>query len=257
VTERGAGSAVEESETARVPDGRDEPDLEDADGTEPPGDADDTGEVDEFDGPGPRRRRVWLPAVVGAVVALCLVVAAVLIHSDDGDSAPGPNSPEAGFARDMAVHHEQAVEMSFLVRDDTTDKPVRDFAYDIINTQANQRGMMLGWLDLWHLNPTSSAAPMAWMGDHYKAHDGSLMPGMATNTQMDELRRARGKAAEILFLRLMIAHHKGGIGMAQGLLDRSHNPQVDRLASGIVQSQRAEIDLMNTMLKERGAPPVK
>jgi uncharacterized protein (DUF305 family) len=250
VSERSAGSAVE----PRTP--QDVPDLDDADGAEPPGDEDDAADVDEFDGSGPRRR-VWLPAVIGAVVALCLAVAVVLVYADKGSSTPGTNSPEAGFARDMAVHHEQAVEMSFLVRDDTTNKEVRDFAYDIINTQANQRGMMLGWLDLWKLNPTSSAPPMAWMGDHYRAHDGSLMPGMATNKQMDQLRRARGKAAEILFLRLMIAHHEGGIGMAQGVLDRSHNSHVDRLASSIVQGQRYEVGLMNSMLKERGVAPVQ
>ena len=83
---------------------------------------------------------------------------------------------------------------------------------------AFQRGMMLGWLGLWGLTPTSGKDPMAWMGgEHarYKAHDGSLMPGMATNTQLDELRKANGKAAEVLFLRLMIDHHKGGVGMAQ------------------------------------------
>jgi uncharacterized protein (DUF305 family) len=219
-------------------------------------------ELDEFDDalPTARSRTLWWPGILGAAVALVLVVAAVLIYANRGDSTstPGDNSAEAGFSRDMAVHHEQAVEMAFIVRDDTDNKEVRDFAYDIANTQANQRGMMLGWLDLWGLTPTSSTAPMAWMGmSAYKAHDGSLMPGMATNTQMDELRNAKGKTAEVLFLHLMIAHHKGGIDMAQGVLDMSKNHSVDRLATTIVQGQMSEIDQMNTMLKERGEAPVQ
>ncbi|MHC5908965.1 DUF305 domain-containing protein, partial [Streptomyces sp. S6] len=36
---------------------------------------------------------------------------------------------DAGFARDMAVHHQQAVEMSYIVRDRTDDEEVRRLAY--------------------------------------------------------------------------------------------------------------------------------
>ncbi|NEE26328.1 DUF305 domain-containing protein, partial [Streptomyces sp. SID7982] len=56
-------------------------------------------------------------------------------------AVPAADSADAGFARDMAVHHQQAVEMSFLVRDSTGDEEIRTLAYDIANTQANQRGM--------------------------------------------------------------------------------------------------------------------
>ncbi|MFJ3923890.1 DUF305 domain-containing protein [Streptomyces sp. NPDC090022] len=80
-----------------------------------------------------------------------------------GDT-PGIASADAGFARDMSVHHQQAVEMSFIVRDRTQDEAVRTLAYDIANTQANQRGMMLGWLDLWGLPKVAAdREPMAWM----------------------------------------------------------------------------------------------
>lgn len=208
----------------------------------------------------PARRPVWKPAVVAAAVALCLAAALAFLYVTKNVSTPGDDSPEAGFARDMAVHHQQAVEMSFIVRDRTDDKEVRSLAYDIANTQANQRGMMLGWLGLWDLTPTSGEDPMAWMGGehaHYKAHDGALMPGMATKTQLDELGDAEGEAAEVLFLRLMIVHHQGGVEMAQGAVDLSDEKQVDRLAQGMVDAQRSEIDLMNDMLEERGAEPVK
>ncbi|KRV51516.1 hypothetical protein AQ490_00780 [Wenjunlia vitaminophila] len=210
------------------------------------------------------RRRVWWPAVAGAVLALCLAVGAVLVYSsDEAGAAPGSSSVEAGFCRDMAVHHQQAVEMSFIVRDRTDDEDVRALAYDIANTQANQRGMMLGWLDMWGLRPSSGNAPMAWMaGEHdgahagYEPHDGSLMPGMATNTELDRLRAAKGRAAEVLYLQLMIKHHQGGVSMAQGAVDLSDNKQIDRLAGTMVNGQKTEIDLMNGMLRERGSDPV-
>lgn len=140
---------------------------------------------------------------------------ALIAARPGGDGTPGEDSADVGFARDMAIHHQQAVELSFIVRDRTDDEDVRRLAYDVINTQANQRGMLLGRLKVWDVPKTSQKPPMSWMhhgsGPMYEAHDGSLMPGMATNAQMDQLCKAEGKAAEVLYLRLLAAHHKGGI----------------------------------------------
>ncbi|MFJ1548245.1 DUF305 domain-containing protein [Streptomyces sp. NPDC088246] len=231
------------------------------------------------------RRIQW---VAGSAVGLALLfagVATVASARDDGAdhaAAPAPRTPavdsaDAGFARDMAVHHQQAVEMSFIVRDRTKDEEVRRLAYDIANTQANQRGMMLGWLDLWEL-PKAAAGqePMAWMaagheghtrdgmegmdgmagtGAGYRAHDGSLMPGMATRTELDRLRRANGKQAEILYLQLMTDHHKGGIDMARGCTRLCTVNVEKRLARGMVESQQSELDMMARMLAARGAKP--
>ncbi|WSF46345.1 DUF305 domain-containing protein [Streptomyces sp. NBC_01356] len=181
--------------------------------------------------------------------------------SSSAAAVPRKDSVDAGFARDMAVHHQQAVELSFIVRDRTDDEDVRRLAYDVINTQANQRGMLLGWLDVWGLPKSSQQPYMSWMdhdmsgmdGMDYKPHDGSLMPGMATNRQMDQLRQAKGKAAEILYLQLLTAHHKGGIAMSESAAGMAKTEEVRRLAQGMVEGQQAEIQLMADMLKARGA----
>ncbi|MFB6987652.1 DUF305 domain-containing protein [Streptomyces sp. NPDC056304] len=231
-----------------------------------------------------RGRRVeW---VAGSAVGLALLfagVATVASARDDGArhaAAPAPRTPavdsaDAGFARDMAVHHQQAVEMSFIVRDRTRDEEARRLAYDIANTQANQRGMLLGWLDLWEL-PKAAAGqePMAWMaaggheghgmdgmagtegtGTGYRAHDGSLMPGMATRTELDRLRRASGRNAEVLYLQLMTDHHKGGIDMARGCARLCTVKVEKRLAQGMADAQQSELDTMARMLAARGAKP--
>ncbi|WP_328353934.1 DUF305 domain-containing protein [Streptomyces sp. NBC_00445] len=200
-----------------------------------------------------RRTLVVLACVVLAVAAAVVVWRAV--EGTANASAPGDNSVEAGFSRDMAVHHQQAVEMSFIVRDRTDDEEVRTLAYDVINTQANQRGMLLGRLEAWELNKSSTETPMTWMGHGamYEAKDGSLMPGMATNTQLDQLREAKGKNAEILYLRLMTAHHKGGVDMARGAVKMADDDKLVRLAQTMVDGQQAEIDLMADMLTQRGA----
>ncbi|QKW06127.1 DUF305 domain-containing protein [Streptomyces sp. NA04227] len=181
-----------------------------------------------------------------------------LASGSEDDPVPGAESAEAGFARDMAIHHQQAVEMSYLVRERTDDEDIRRLAYDIAQTQANQRGMMLGWLDLWELPKVSEKEPMAWMdmGGMTSGEDGALMPGMATDKQMAELEKANGKQAEILFLQLMTEHHKGGVHMAEGCVERCEVDVENRLAQGMVESQQSEISLMVGMLKERGAKPL-
>ncbi|WP_326662999.1 DUF305 domain-containing protein [Streptomyces sp. NBC_00385] len=237
---------------------------------------------EEGEAPGSLRRIRW---AAGSAVALALLfagAATVASARGDGDgdgqhAAPAARVPvsasaDAGFARDMAVHHQQAVEMSFIVRDRTDDEDVRRLAYDIANTQANQRGMLLGWLDLWEL-PKAAAGqePMAWMaaGQHaghdmagmpgmdggYEAHDGSLMPGMATRTELGQLRRASGRQAEVLYLQLMTDHHKGGVAMARGCADLCTVKAEKRLARGMVEGQQSELAAMAGMLAERDAAP--
>jgi uncharacterized protein (DUF305 family) len=201
-------------------------------------------------------------ALIAGAAATALVAAGAITYAVAEDSGSSTNSPtptadsaDAGFARDMAVHHQQAVEMSYIVRDRTKNVEVRRLAYDIAQTQANQRGMLLGWLDLWNLPKVSADPPMTWMGmgDMASGKDGALMPGMATNTELKKLNSLSDKPAEVFFLQLMTDHHKGGIHMAEGCVDKCRVGVEKRLAQGMVAAQQSEIQLMADMLKERGA----
>ncbi|MEU3467028.1 DUF305 domain-containing protein [Streptomyces sp. NPDC006687] len=225
-----------------------------------------------------RTNRTYWAAGTGVVLAALFAAGATFATADgsrdtDGSTAsrtPALYSPDAGFARDMAVHHQQAVEMSFIVRDRTQDEPVRGLAYDIANTQANQRGMLLGWLDLWGLpKVVADEPPMSWMAsmgsaDGHEAHagheghvtkPGALMPGMATKEELDRLGASSGRDAEVLYLQLMTDHHKGGVAMAQGCAQQCRTPAERKLAQGMVEAQQSELKLMADMLRQRGAAP--
>ncbi|WP_055489732.1 DUF305 domain-containing protein [Streptomyces sp. TP-A0356] len=199
--------------------------------------------------------------IAGAAASALVAAGAITYAAAEGSGSvvrtPAAASADAGFARDMAVHHQQAVEMSYIVRDRTRNEEVRRLAYDIAQTQANQRGMLLGWLDLWGLPKVSADPPMTWMGmgDMASGRDGALMPGMATNTELKKLNTLQGKQAEIFYLQLMTDHHKGGIHMAEGCVATCTVGAEKKLAQGMVDAQRSEIELMTTMLKERGATP--
>ncbi|MET9749636.1 DUF305 domain-containing protein [Streptomyces ardesiacus] len=203
------------------------------------------------------KRTGWTVGAAAAVLVAAGGITYAVAGDDGGSEVPAAGSADAGFARDMSVHHQQAVEMSYVVRDRTDDEEVRRLAYDIAQTQANQRGMLIGWLDLWALPKVSSDPPMTWMGmgDAPSAGEGSLMPGMATDAEMDKLGTLNGKQAEVYYLQLMTEHHKGGVHMAEGCVERCTVGVEKRLARGMVESQESEIRLMADLLAERGAKP--
>src|SRR6185436_15464932 len=107
-------------------------------------------------------RRLMVPAISLLLLALG-IAAGMLIESR---RAPRDDSAEAGFARDMATHHAQAVDMSFAVLDNAGDEEVRTLAADIIVTQSTQRGVFMGWLQQWGLPQASARPRMAWMPGH-------------------------------------------------------------------------------------------
>jgi uncharacterized protein (DUF305 family) len=196
-------------------------------------------------------------ARVGAGVLLALVlgvVAALAIALRSG--TPRDDSAEAGFARDMATHHAQAVEMSLMVRDQSVDAELRTLTYDIIVTQATQRGIFMGWLQAWGLPQASARPRMAWMPGHAQtmpARGATLMHGMASDDELRQLQAAKGIGAEILFLQLMIRHHEGGIVMARAVAALSDRAEVVQMARSIEDGQRAEIAEMTGMLARRAA----
>lgn len=210
-------------------------------------------------------------------LALAAVAVAVLIAggafglgrlSSPGQAHPSTTSAEAGFARDMQVHHQQAVELSMLLRDRTDDADLRLIAYDVALTQSQQAGQLYGWLTQWGLPQASPEPSMTWMsrppltaGADEHAHSGSAesahepgapMPGMATPEQVAQLTAAQGPEAERLYLQLMIAHHQGGIEMAESVLARTDDAAVTAFARGILSAQQAEIEAMTALLDARG-----
>jgi uncharacterized protein (DUF305 family) len=143
--------------------------------------------------------------------------------------------------------------MSMIVRDRTDDVAVRRLAYDIALGQQYQIGAMGEMLRLWGLSQTGSGPSMTWMG-----HAGMqmAMPGMATEADLKRLAEEKGVEAELDFLRLMIAHHRGGVDMAQAALARTDVSAIRDLAEKVVAAQSAEIDAMNDMITDRGGNPV-
>ncbi|WP_138733138.1 DUF305 domain-containing protein [Modestobacter excelsi] len=224
-----------------------------------------------------RRPRSWLTAVLVTVIAVGLLALggglAVALGIGRTEQ-PAADSVDAGFARDMSRHHLQAVEMADLAAGRSTDPEVLLLAFDIASTQTNQAGRMQGWLTLWGL-PLTSGDTMGWMDDaaagghdvsghDVSGHDmsatgsadGAVMPGMATETELAQLRSLSGTPFDVMFLQLMIRHHQGGLEMAQYGQQHAGEAVVRGLARSIAQTQTAETTTMEQMLRARGGAPL-
>lgn len=239
--------------------------------TPPPRDPGDGGESRGPAESGATLRLVMIAII--AVMSLCIAGAAgYLLRAGTGPSAePGDASVDAGFARDMITHHEQAVQMSITIEYASADPEVRTLAFDIETSQTFQEGQMNGWLDSWGLTRQTGQPIMGWMSgmsgmDHgHPTTDAAtdptgastaLMPGMATPAEIAKLDAATGTAQDILFLQYMLRHHQGGIEMAQAAVDSATEPYVSALAAKMVTVQTREVVLMEQMLRARGAQPL-
>ena len=207
----------------------------------------------------PRPARRWL-VIALAVIAVAAVGFAVGRFTLFGNSAPVPNAADIGFARDMQVHHAQAVEMAMSIYRTTEDDEIRAVSYDIATGQAAQRGEMFDWLVQWGVPQAGDL--MTWMQasdahGHVTAPDATpdevyASMGMASDAELAELAAARGTVADCTFLELMIRHHEGAIPMADAVLDLGSVPRVLQVADVMRTNQSAEIDAMQGMQQRLG-----
>ncbi|MGW7369675.1 DUF305 domain-containing protein [Streptomyces sp. NPDC054841] len=149
-----------------------------------------------------------------------------------------PNSADVEYVRMMITHHGQALEMTGLAPDRAGSDPVKRLAERIAAAQQPEIGAMQGWLK-------ANAAAAA--REPHGAHTHASMPGMATTEQLAQLRAAKGKAFDELFLKLMITHHQGAVTMASNALSEGNNVAVEEMANDVVAQQTAEISRMRAM----------
>lgn len=178
----------------------------------------------------------------------------------DGQKVLKPSKVDVGFVSSMAVHHKQAILMGQLMLDDRSTR-LKPLAKTITHSQLYELGEMEGWLKLWGLPLNKPAIDMSWMLLGETAPDSALlaylidcqnspngMSGLASMSEIDALRHLAGDERDIRFMELMLAHHAGGIPMAQFASANAQLAVVRKLAQNIVIDQAKEIDRIKRTL---------
>jgi uncharacterized protein (DUF305 family) len=192
----------------------------------------------------------WIVAVLAAVLLVTAGYTVGVSRSAPGHAAVSP--VDAGFLRDMVVHHSQAVTLAMIIVGRATVPTVREMAGEIAKTQQREAGTMLGWLQQWNQPISTTASPMAWM-----THPPTTatkadppMPGMATRRDVARLAVTRGGSADLQFCRLMLPHHLGGLHMINDVIARGSRPEVIALAEQMRTTQQREITQLNKLLNQ-------
>ncbi|MEI9977898.1 MAG: DUF305 domain-containing protein [Edaphobacter sp.] len=168
------------------------------------------------------------------------------------EAPKAPSKADVDFMQGMIMHHNQAVEMTELLKTRTKDPAIMELGKKIDVSQTDEMRWMKQWLTDRGL--PISGDPMAGMDMKGMDMSMPMMPGMLTAAQMDALRKASGPEFDHLFLTGMMQHHSGALQMVKDLFANpgaGQDPQLFDFASDVDNTQQAEIDIMRHMLKER------
>jgi uncharacterized protein (DUF305 family) len=162
---------------------------------------------------------------------------------------PQNSHDDVEFMQGMIMHHAQAVAMTALIPSRTQNAKIRRLGERISLSQSDEMKFMKRWLAARGQSESMAMAGMDMHGGTMNA-----MPGMLTPPQMVALRHASGAQFDHLFLTGMIQHHNGALIMVKDLFGHAGAGQDAELfdfATDADNSQRAEIRIMQNMLKEK------
>jgi uncharacterized protein (DUF305 family) len=174
-------------------------------------------------------------------------VATEHVHASDADERGADY--DLTFLAHMIVHHRQAIEMAALVPARSKRDEFVRFARRVDAAQRAEIEQMQALLD--------AATARGREPPTVDMRQDPPMQGMLSKRQMAALAEADGPAFEALWLRGMIFHHEGALAMARTqqewqFANGRSDSLVDVMADHILDSQRAEIRLMERWLAEWG-----
>jgi len=167
--------------------------------------------------------------------SLVLVTAmALAVVSPAFASAPAPDKStakfEIKFMEGMIDHHMMAVMMAEMCVEKAVNGELRTMCEEIIASQTQEMMIMQTWLQ-------------GWYGITY-------MPEMKHNGMMHNMMMMEGEEFEIMFMQMMIKHHRGAIKEGEKCLKKAYHPELLGLCQNIIVTQTQEIQMMQTWLCE-------
>ena len=170
------------------------------------------------------------------------------------------NLTDIDYLKHMIPHHQVAVDISYMLQKISQSITMQNILRKIIWVQQYEISLMKTAMD--SLQFMSVSNPNAHMNTTYKSTIGDhIEPNQLglTNTycdphffdpkkHMQHLKHM--KINDEMYIKHMIPHHQVAVDMSKKLLKNTKNDFMIQLAYRIIQSQQAEIVLLNDLLKK-------
>jgi uncharacterized protein (DUF305 family) len=198
-----------------------------------------------------------MPVRVNRIVAALVALAAALVLSSCGSSESpdnpaktdepvitgqpaGFNADDLAFVTNMIPHHQQAIDLSAMVPERSTNAEVIAMAEQVSVAQQPEINAMRVFLVQWNENPQDNT--------HGGGGGHAAMQGMVDDATMARLQTLNGEEFDTLWLESMISHHQGAIEMAKAEVANGQNVDVKSMAQTMVDTQQSEIGQMKQIL---------
>jgi len=190
----------------------------------------------------------WKIPVAVLTAAAVIVGVVALATSDDGDSDKPTitiaEHTDGAFTTGMVPHHEDAIEMAKIAQENAEHRQVKMLAGDIIAAQESEIAKLTAANDRLFGEPVSET-------DHGDLGLDESEMGM----DMDPAELEQAKPFDRAFIDMMVLHHQGAIRMARVELAQGQDPELQSIASAIIEAQASEIREMNAWRQSwYGAP---
>lgn len=160
------------------------------------------------------------------------------------------NDADVEFTGMMIPHHFQALVLTELVPDRSSDTQVESLASRIHLEQGLEIGTMRGWQGS---NGLPKTDPEASYEEMLADPEMVEMMGMASPEELAELETLSGNEFDVLFLNLMITHHEGAIRMLRDVLLYGQDLNLQQQALDMMSTQQVQIAIMQDMLATKTA----
>jgi uncharacterized protein (DUF305 family) len=180
---------------------------------------------------------------------IALITAAGASTIGPTDAIAQAATADVRFVQGMIHHHAQALVMTDLLSSRSQTEAMHLLAERITVSQRDEIGLMQRWLTARHADVPQPPVTLEQSAGH-PAHE-TMMPGMLTAAELQQLAAASGAEFDRLFLAFMIQHHEGALTMVADLFAKPGAGQdswIYQFASDVDADQRAEIARMRRML---------
>lgn len=157
----------------------------------------------------------------------------------ESSTAPASAEYDLQFIDTMTKHHQTAVMMSETAVQKAFDAKVKEFARKVVADQKKENEQLAAWRQQWYANAAD-------------AHNMQLPGASAMNMDMSHMQTSSGHAFDMMFVDMMIPHHKGAIEMSRDALQKAQRQELKDFAQETIDKQEKEITELEAWKKSMG-----